>query len=165
MSEAAASWRSGRSLAGLALFLALSLVVSVAGGAVTATTASGWYQGLAKPPFNPPDWIFGPVWTALYVLMAVAAWRVWLAPPSGERRWGLRLYGLQLALNFGWSFLFFGLMAPAAALIEILWLLGFIAATTWFFARADRIAGLLFTPYLAWVAFAALLNASIVWLN
>lgn len=165
MSAAAPSWRSGQSLAGLALFLALSLLVSVLGGLITATTVGGWYQGLAKPSFNPPDWLFAPVWTTLFVLMAVAAWRVWRQPPSTDRQWGLRLYGLQLALNLLWSFLFFGLMAPAAALVEIVWLLGLIAGTAWLFARADRAAGLLLAPYLAWVAFAALLNASIVGLN
>ncbi|MDF1587314.1 TspO/MBR family protein [Marinimicrococcus flavescens] len=165
MSAAALSWRSGRGLAGLALFLALSLLVSGLGGLITSTTVDGWYQTLAKPPFNPPDWLFAPVWTTLFVLMAVAAWRVWLQPPSPDRQWGLRLYGLQLAFNLGWSFLFFGLMAPAAALIEIVWLLALIAATGWLFTRADRVAGLLFVPYLAWVAFAALLNGWIVWLN
>ena len=156
--------RPAHSLAALAVSLALAFAVAAIGGWVTAGSVSSWYPTLVKPPFNPPDWIFGPVWTALYALMALAAWRVWRADSPG-RRPALRLYGLQLGLNLLWSVLFFGLHQPGWALIEIAVLFIAIAATGRTFLQIDRIAGLCFVPYGLWVAFAAALNASIWWLN
>ena len=154
-----------RDIAGLLAFLALSLSVSGVGGAVTASSVGGWYRSIAKPPFNPPDWICAPVWTALFVMMSVAAWRVW-------RRHGLRgapaamaLYALQLALNLGWSVLFFGLQMIGAALAEVAALLAAIVATTVLFWRLDRAAGMLFIPYAGWVGFATVLNAALWRLN
>ena len=147
---------------GPALPLFLALVVG-GGLAIGYFTAPGeWYAQLEKPGFNPPGWVFGPVWTVLYVLIAIAGWRVWRRDSSGRP---MRLWWGQLALNFLWSPVFFAahLIGPALAIVLLLLavILGFIAAA-W---RQDRAAALLFVPYAAWVAFAAVLNASILVLN
>ncbi len=144
--------------------LAASLGVSAIGGRITATSVGDWYQALAKPPLNPPDWIFAPVWITLYVLMAVAAWRVWDHGGAGAAR-ALRIYALQLALNLGWTCLFFGLRQPALALIEIAILLAAILWATAAFRAHDRIAAWLLAPYGLWVGFATYLNFGIVSLN
>ena len=150
---------------GLAGFVLLCLGVSAIGGAVTSTTVGTWYQTLEKPAFNPPDWVFAPVWTALYLMMAVAAWRVWRAAPSPARRMALAAFGAQLALNLAWSFLFFGFRWIGVALAEIVVLLGAIGLTTSLFLRVDRPAALLFVPYLLWVAYATALNAALWLMN
>ena len=155
----------GRDIAGLAAFLALCLAVSAIGGAVTATSVGGWYQTLHKPSFNPPDWIFAPVWTTLYLMMAVAGWRVWRAHGLRRARAAMTLFGAQLVLNLGWSILFFGFRSIGAALAEVVVLLVAILATTAAFWRHDRLAGALFVPYAAWVAYATLLNAALWRLN
>lgn len=157
--------RGWRSLAGLAGFVALGLAVGAVGGVVTQTTVGGWYQTLAKPPFNPPDAIFAPVWTTLFVLMSVAAWRVWCLGGWRRGRGDLTLYFIQLGLNVIWSVLFFGLRAPGWALVEIMVLLAAITWTTKRFARRDRWAGVLMAPYVLWVAFAVVLNGAIWRLN
>jgi tryptophan-rich sensory protein len=146
-------------------FLALSFVVSGLGGLLTATSIDSWYPALVKPSFNPPNWIFGPVWSVLYLLMALAAWRVWRTAGWRQGRVPLFLYFGQLALNLLWSALFFGLRQPAWALADCLLLLGLIIVTGLQFWRRDPLAGLLFLPYGIWVAFAALLNGAIVTLN
>ena len=135
-------------------------------GVATATSVSTWYATLQKPAFNPPNRVFGPVWTLLYVLMAISAWRVWRNPERARsRRPALAAWSVQLALNFAWSLLFFGLRSPAAALVEIVVLLFALAATLALSWRVDRIAGMLLAPYLAWVCFASLLNFEIWRLN
>ena len=154
-----------RDLLALAGFVAGCLAIAGLGGAVTSLSVGGWYQGLTKPPFNPPDQVFAPVWTALYLMMAVAAWRVWRHRESRGRGRGLVLFALQLALNLLWSCLFFGLMAVGAALVEIVVLWVAIVATAAAFGHIDRAAGWLMVPYAAWVLFAAVLNAAIWWLN
>jgi tryptophan-rich sensory protein len=163
MSEAPAF--AARSLAALAVFVVLCFAVAAVGGAVTATSVGTWYAGLAKPPFNPPDWVFGPVWTVLYLMIAVAGWRVWRR--RGEAGAGLALgaWGVQLALNLGWSLLFFGARMIGLALAEIAILLAAILVTATLFWRIDRLAGALFVPYTLWVAFATVLNASLWRLN
>lgn len=153
-----------KNAAALAGFILLCLLVAAVGGAVTASSVGTWYQGLAKPSFNPPDWVFGPVWTTLYVLMAIAAWRVWRLELA-RRRPALALWALQLALNLCWSFVFFGARAIGPALAEIVVLLAAILATLVLFWRLDRLAGALLVPYAAWVAFAAVLNAALWRLN
>lgn len=155
----------GRDIAGLIVFLTMCLVVSVIGGALTATSVGDWYQALEKPAFNPPDWVFAPVWTALYVMMAVAGWRTWRR--AGFERGGraLAVFAVQLGLNMLWSFLFFGLQRIDLALAEIVILLVAIFVNTAMFWRIDRWAGVLFVPYAIWVAYAATLNASLWLLN
>lgn len=154
-----------RDLLGLLAFLAGCLVVSGLGGAITATSVGGWYQDLARPAFTPPDSVFPPVWTALFVLMAVAGWRVWRFPGGEARAAALNWFGAQLVLNLLWSVIFFGLREPLWALVEVVLLLGAITGTIRAFWLLDRWAALALAPYLAWVGFAAVLNAAIVWLN
>jgi benzodiazapine receptor len=154
-----------RDTIGFIAFLALCLVVSAIGGAATATSVGSWYRTLAKPPFNPPDWVFAPVWTVLFVLMAVAGWRIWRRDGLRRARLPLTLYALQLTLNLAWSIAFFGMRSIGGALVDIVALLLTILATTAVFWRRDRVAGMLFVPYAAWVAFAAVLNAAIWRLN
>lgn len=124
-----------------------------------------WYASLAKPAWNPPAWVFGPVWTTLYLAMAVAVWRVGRPGWSGQRRAALACFLLQLALNAAWTPVFFGLHAPGIALVVIVALFLAIAATIASFAQHDRLAALLLAPYLAWVGFATVLNAELWRLN
>ncbi len=144
--------------------LAGFLLMVVGGGLLIGyLTAPGpWYAALDKPPFNPPNWLFGPVWSLLYVLIAVAGWRIWPRDLKGRLR---SLWSAQLVLNFFWPIAFFGLRSPALALVVILLLLATILAFIAQAQRCDRLAAALFLPYAAWVAFATVLNASIWWLN
>lgn len=148
-------------------WLALPLAVGGLSGYFTSSSVAGWYRTLEAPPFAPPDWVFGPVWTALYIMMGWAAFLV--ASETGctarHRRRALGLFFLQLALNFLWSLLFFGLERPDLALIDILALWIAIGLTWRQFARVARLAGWLLVPYWAWVSFAAVLNAGFWWLN
>ncbi len=141
-------------------WIGLCFAAAAIGGAITATSVDTWYATLAKPWFNPPAWVFGPVWTVLYAMMAAAAWLVWRRG-RGVARPALALFVVQLALNVGWSGLFFGLRSPGLALIEIVLLWLAIAATAAAFARHDKVAAWLMLPYLGWVTFAAALNAAI----
>lgn len=154
-----------RDLSILGAFLLLCFAVAAAGGAVTATSVNDWYQSLEKPGFTPPDRLFPPVWTTLYALMAIAGWRVWRKSGFFEARWALLAFATQLGLNFGWSLLFFGINLIGAALMEIVVLLGAIVVTTFLFAKRDRLAGVLLVPYVLWVGYALVLNASIWVLN
>jgi tryptophan-rich sensory protein len=145
--------------------LALTLLVGRLGAAVTQPALEVWYRDLAKPSWTPPDLAFPIVWTALYILMALAAWRVWHQGRGAQRRWALALWGLQLALNALWSQLFFGLRDPGLALVELGFLLGVLLATIALFARASRAAAWLMLPYLAWSGYAFALNAAIWRMN
>jgi tryptophan-rich sensory protein len=147
----------------LAGFLILTLAVAASAAVATEPDVAGWYRTLAKPAFNPPDWVFAPVWTTLYVLMAIAAWRVWKV--TGLFTQAMALFLIQLALNCAWSFVFFHFHRIGLALVDIAALLVAIVATIWVFWRINRAAGMLFLPYLAWVSFATLLNAAIFQLN
>ena len=138
-------------------FIAVVLAMGLAIG--TVTRPDGWYAALAKPPFNPPNWVFAPVWSVLYLVIGVVGARTF------ERRQGLWLWLIQMALNFAWTPVFFGLHRPGLALVIVLALLVAIVA---FIARRwniDRTGAWLFVPYAAWVGFASLLNAAIVVLN
>jgi translocator protein len=147
------------------LGLAAWLAVCVGGGALvglaTAGGDSAWYESLAKPSWTPPDAVFGPVWIALYAAMAVAAWRVWRKGGWQTQRGALALFVSQLVVNFAWSFIFFRAQQIGWALADILVLWILIAATIRRFAAIDAPAARLLMPYLAWVTFAALLNAAI----
>ena len=124
-----------------------------------------WYAALRKPPWNPPGWIFGPVWTALYAMMAVAAWLVWQRGGFKTQRRALSLFLVQLAFNAAWTPLFFGLHWTGVALAEIVLLWLAIAATLAAFRPVSRTAAWLLAPYLAWVSFAAVLNFTLWRLN
>jgi tryptophan-rich sensory protein len=149
----------------LALFLGLCLGIGALGASVTETSVSTWYADLAKPSFNPPDVVFGPVWTALYVLTAIAAWRVWRGTDRVSARGPLTLFLLQLALQLGWSVVFFGLRKIGAAVATIIVLDVAALVTMLAFRTVDRVAALMLAPYLAWVAFATVLNVAIWRLN
>ena len=147
-------------------FVLVCELVGVVGALTTDTGTSPWYRTLAKPAFQPPGWVFGPVWTLLYALMGVAAWRVWrLGPDTPGVRLALALFAAQLVLNAVWSPVFFGAHRIGLALVILaaLWLV--LVPTTFAFFRLDRPAGGLLLPYLAWVSFAVVLNASIWRLN
>jgi benzodiazapine receptor len=140
------------------------LVITFAVAAIGAQFMPGpWYAALAKPAWTPPGWLFGPVWTVLYVMIAISAWLVW----QRQRRVSpaLALWGAQLVLNGIWSWLFFGLERPGLAAIDIVVLLAMIIATALAFARVSRPAALLLVPYAIWVSFATALNLAIWRLN
>jgi len=144
-------------------FILVTLAVGTAASVFTEPNISGWYDRLIHPAYAPPDWIFPPVWTALYVVMAVAAWRVWKR--TGLNSVEIISYAGQLVLNFAWCGLFFALHRMDLALAEILVLDLAILATMILFFRRDRWAGILFLPYLAWTLFATLLNYDVWRLN
>jgi benzodiazapine receptor len=143
------------------------LAVGYFSGIVTKSSIDTWYPTLIKPSFNPPNWVFAPAWSLLYLLMGVAAGLVWdrIEYEKEVVKNALVFFAIQLALNALWSYLFFGLMNPLLALIEIvvLWLM--IYETLLKFIKINKIAGYLLVPYLLWVSFATILNASIWWLN
>lgn len=151
----------------LVISLAIVLAAAVIGGLATAGAVQEWYPTLAKPSFNPPAWIFGPVWTILYLMMGVALFLVWRKGASGnpEVRTALFIFGLQLFLNVLWSILFFGLQSPLAGFIDIVLLWVAILVTVILFRRISGTAALLLIPYLLWVSFALALNFSIWRLN
>ncbi len=152
---------------GIALAACLMATFSAAaiGGLLSRGAVKDWYPSLAKPSWTPPGWLFGPVRSLLYLMMGIAAWRVWRRDGIPEARLALGVFALQLVFNAAWSGIFFGLRAPALAFVEIvgLWLL--IAVATLLFSARDRAGGLLMVPYLAWVSFAAALNGAIAWMN
>ena len=142
------------------------LVVCFAAAGIGSLFPIGpWYESLVKPAWNPPNWLFGPAWTLLYTLMAVAAWLVWRNHGFRGATVPLTLFVVQLALNAGWSWLFFGLHQPGVAFAEIILLWAAILATIILFWRLKRLAGILLMPYLLWVSFAAVLNYTVWQLN
>ena len=150
----------------LVISVAIPLLVGGLSGFATARGVADWYPTLVKPSFNPPAWVFGPMWTVLYIMMGVAAFLVWRKGLDvGGVRIALTAFAVQLALNGLWSILFFAMQAPGWALVEIalLWLA--IVATLIAFWRVTAAAGWLLVPYLAWVSFATVLNGSIWMLN
>ena len=149
----------------LLFFVLTCFGAATAGSAFTSSSLSTWYAHLRKPALNPPGWTFGLVWSVLYSLMAVSAWLVWRSAGWNGARYALVLFFLQLALNVAWSYLFFGLHSPGAALAEIFILLAAIVGTAIAFLPYSRIAFWLMLPYAAWVSFAIYLNFQIWQLN
>jgi len=155
-----------KTIAGLIFWLSLCYLTAWFGAQFSPGIASSeWYESLNKPVWNPPSWVFGPVWTLLYTFMGIAVWLVW--KKFGFKRAGkeLGLFITQLVLNGAWSFIFFGLQSPGWALIEIFLLLNMIVITTWFFREKNKLAAWLMVPYILWVGFAMMLNAAIWWMN
>jgi len=145
------------------LFLVFVTVVLGGGTLIGFVTRPGkWYAGLTKPTFNPPNWVFAPAWTALYVLVAIAGWRTFM---HGGFSAAMLLWLGQLALNFSWSPVFFGARRPGLALVVVITLLGLIVSFIALQWETDLVSALLFLPYAAWVAFATLLNTAIWRLN
>lgn len=156
----------GRNLIALVIAIAAPLIVGGLSSISTVSSIPTWYRTLNKPSWNPPDWVFGPAWTLLYILMGIAAWLVWrVGWDKPAVRTALAVFAAQLVLNGLWSVLFFGLRSPGIALAEIVVLWCLIVATAVLFFRLDTRAGLLLMPYLAWVTFASGLNLSIWSLN
>lgn len=155
-----------RKLGALAAFIVVSFLAAGLGSAATTQAITTWYPTIAKPSWNPPNGVFAPVWTTLFLLMSLAAWRAWRAAATpADATKTLALYGAQLVLNVLWSVLFFTLHRPGLALLEIVVFLALLVALQVRFARTDRLAAILWSPYVAWVSFAAFLNGTIWWLN
>jgi tryptophan-rich sensory protein len=143
-------------------FVGLCVLVGAADSALTASGVRGWYLSLARPPGTPPNWIFGPVWMTLYVLMGVAGWLVWRREGAGRP---LQLWGWQLAINALWNPAFFGLHNIGLAFAIIVAMIAMTATIVRAFAKVQKAAAWLMAPYLAWSCFAAYLNAGFWWLN
>ena len=158
-----------KNITSLLLFLAVVFIISGASSYITMPAVQGWYTTINKPSFNPPNWIFAPVWTILYIMIAISGWLVWkkLSGTFSQklRSHAMRVYIEQLLANFLWSFIFFGMRLFELALIDIYIMLGLIALNIWHFKRISKPAAYLLVPYILWVAFASSLNLEIVMLN
>lgn len=148
-----------------AVYVLSIMLVALVAASGARFRPDAWYTALEKPPGLPPNWVFPLVWSILYVLMAIAASWIWLAPESPARTVALWLYGAQLVANGAWSWLFFGRHRIGQALLDLLTLLTLTALTTWAFMRVDFTAGILLWPYLAWLLVALYLNSAVWWLN
>jgi benzodiazapine receptor len=157
---------SGPHLLKLLACLVLVFAAGGIGALATNRATTTWYQGLKKPSFNPPEWLFGPAWAVLYLLMAVAAFLVWRQGlGTAGVKLALAVFLVQIVLNALWSVLFFGLRSSLAGLVDIVFLWLAILATIVLFFRVSVAAGVILLPYIAWVSFAAILNAAILRLN
>jgi tryptophan-rich sensory protein len=151
---------------GILVFVIVCELAGVIGSVFTTPSIPGWYAGLAKPPFNPPNWVFGPVWTTLYAMMGLAAYLVYeKGPRRSEVRKALAVFAGQLLLNALWSIVFFGahMILGAAVVIVLLWVM--ILASIWLFSKISKTAAYLLIPYILWVSFATILNISLYSLN
>jgi len=147
-------------------FIALPFAAGALGSYFTYPNIEGWYSQLSKPAFSPPNWVFGPVWSLLYVLMGAASYRIFSKGlKNGEVKKGLVYYGIQLGLNSIWSIVFFGMKELGLAFVIMVALWIFIYLTIDKFMKIDRLAGMMLLPYIFWVSFAAFLNLSVYLLN
>lgn len=158
------SGMSAKNIVSLVVFLAICLGIAAVSGQVTIANIPTWYDSLAKPSFTPPNGVFGPVWTLLYILVAISGWMVWRKIGFTPDR-PLIVYALQLCLNFAWSFIFFGMHMLGLAVADVLLLLIMIGWNIVLFWRVDRVAAVLLVPYFAWVSFASALNIAVWQLN
>ncbi len=156
---------SPRSLLWLGIAIALVVVASWLGASATTPSLAGWYENLRKPWFNPPNWVFPVAWTALFALMAYGFWRVLRRHPDSHRRRAIIAFLIQLAVNVSWSFAFFAAQSVGLGLIVAVLLVAAVAAMIVTFLRVDTAAALSQLPYLGWVSFALLLNATIWRIN
>jgi tryptophan-rich sensory protein len=158
-----------RNYKSLIIFFLIIITIQVIGGLVTASSVNSWYTTIQKPSFNPPDWVFGPVWTALYIMITISGWMVWNKLEGSSKTKlktpQMKLYGAQLLANFLWTMLFFGLHNPLLGLIDITALLLLILLTIKSFLKVSKIAAYMLIPYSLWVAFACVLNYNLVALN
>lgn len=146
--------------------LAIPLLIGFIGSQFTMESVKTWYLTINRPSFNPPNWVFAPVWTTLYVLMGIASFRVWQRRKTAEWfHWAVIIYFVQLIFNLMWSFIFFELHQIGFALVEIILLLLLIVINAFIFYRFDKLAAWLFLPYFLWVSFATYLTYSIFILN
>jgi benzodiazapine receptor len=149
----------------LAASLALPLAVGAIAGIATAKAIPTWYATLNRPAFNPPNWLFGPVWTTLYIIMGISLYLVWTQPPGKDRDMAMIAFLVQLVLNFAWSYIFFYYKQLGFALVEIVVLWISILVMIFLFYRVKSVAAYLNIPYLMWVTFATFLNAAYFRLN
>ena len=150
----------------LAVSIIACLLAGFIGGIFTSSSVSTWYETLNKPSFSPPNWVFGPVWTLLYILMGISFYIVWLKSfKEKEVKKAAAIFAVQLLLNMLWSILFFGLKSPLAAFIEVVLLWLAICLTILQFSKISKPAAYLLVPYILWVSFASVLNLAIVLLN
>jgi translocator protein len=149
----------------LIVSIAAPLLAGGVGAVVTTPAISTWYATLNKPWFTPPDWLFGPVWTLLYILMGLALFLVWRSPKSRTRDIGIALFAVQLAVNVFWSFAFFGLENTLYGVLTIIPLWVLIAATIFQFYKVSKGAAFLMVPYILWVSIATALNTAVYLLN
>lgn len=150
----------------LIISILIPLLVGAISGIFTASGVKGWYANAVKPSFNPPNWIFGPVWTILYILMGIALFLVWKSATDKKlKNIAISLFAVQLALNFCWSFIFFKMQEPGWAFAEILFMWLMILLTIIWFGKISSTAAWLLVPYICWVSFASVLNYSIWQLN
>lgn len=154
-----------RNIIALAICIAIPLITGGIASLVTSSNIESWHAYLEKPVFNPPNWLFGPVWTTLYILMGISLFIIWKKPDSAQRKSALRLFFVQLLLNFAWSFIFFYFHQTGFAFLEIIVLWIAILLMIFSFHRLNRWAAYLQFPYLGWVTFASVLNGSIWYLN
>ncbi len=149
----------------LLVSLLLSLGVGAIAGIFTSKAIPGWYASLNQPTFNPPNWVFGPVWTTLYIILGISLFMIWILEPGKERNQAILVFSVQLLLNFGWSFFFFYFKMIGVALVDIvvLWLM--IVIMLYRFNRLKPMAAYINIPYLLWVTFATVLNAAYFILN
>ena len=150
---------------GLLVFIVICVGAGGLGAIATTPEIEGWYKTITKPSWNPPGWIFGPVWTTLYIMMAIAAWLVWKQAGFKAAQLPLISFAVQLLLNVCWSWIFFGMHQPGWAFVEIIFLWLAILTTIILFFKKSVAAGGLMVPYLAWVSFASVLNFTIWRLN
>lgn len=149
----------------LVYFILIIISIQLIGWFITLSSITTWYPTLVKPSWNPPDWVFGPIWTILYFMIAVSGWIIYEAPPFPERSRGLFFYWIQLFLNAIWSFFFFYLQKPLWSLLDIIFLTMTIYFTIRSFWVVDRLAAALLIPYFIWICFATSLNVAIWFLN
>ena len=150
----------------LVISILLPLLVAFGGSLFTETGEGSWYRSIEKPSWNPPGWVFAPVWTTLYVMMGVGFYLVWKSTLQGNRKQSaMVLWTMQLMVNFFWSFIFFSQQQIGWAMVEIICLWILILPTIFAFAKVNKLAAWLLVPYISWVSFAALLNYTIWVLN
>jgi translocator protein len=162
--QVGASSTNGRVFIRVAIAIVVTFTAALT-SLVVPEAIDGWYATLNRPSFAPPNWLFGPVWTVLYILMGIAAGLVWSQPQSAMRTNALVIYGLQLVPNASWTLIFFGAHAMSGALVVIIILVVMILVTMRAFFLLHRTAGWLLLPYLTWVSFATILNTAYVVLN
>jgi translocator protein len=149
----------------LIIFLFICLFIEIIGGLFVGTSVDSWYLELRKTSYNPPSWVFTPVWTILYIMIAISGWLVYCRPQSRKRKVALGVYAAQLLLNFLWTFFFFYLESPLLGMIDIIFLFGLVIWNVIVFWPLSRLASWLLIPYLLWTGYATLLNISLFALN
>jgi tryptophan-rich sensory protein len=152
-------------LVGLIVSIVVCFSAAAIGGFATTSSIEGWYAGINKPTWNPPNWIFGPVWSTLYLMMAVSVWLVWKKSGLANAKFALVIFAIQLVLNLLWSLIFFGMQQPGWAFAEVILLWVSIVMTIAVFFRHSKLAAYLLVPYLLWVSFASFLNYTIWSMN